>query len=1360
MSKIWYAIDIDVRDSFSGTPEDISLLWSDTSIGLNDGHYYLITGDPKLDGSKSVVVSGEDLEYEAVFNDIWYSGVLKKSEMQSVYQRIDIKIAGNYSTSSEFSFDISNAEKWWFASFDAGIKLIKRPIKFYVVTYQAGDYVFNLAWTGVIEKATYEEETVTISCSSNFKEINSRIPFPPKMPNFVSSEPPPLGVSITSEGITLDKDNKGQNYPVTLGKVNKGKALRLYTFEYKNPFNEEEIYSGGPTYTSYVAPGTAYQEVDAVAANNGRKYKRYYVTVKTGTVSFTEDQLGNSALIAEYGPDNGRYKIIGNAASTGSSPNFSTVLEIEKALDVDFTDSSAWVNTSNTTLNVQYYRISFIAELHVTSHYHIAQYKGGDLFGSTNQVNGNAWIFTDDEFLNVSYFPTFYNSNSGDSISNFLSNFGNYHANLEINPFRRNDDPLGDPVRKYWTPRYVVCINKDDGLGDFVSNTGGETQFPGEGSEIPEVRDRNHSTYVQQNIDMDDESGVSFQFGFKIKLPTELENNITGYDGVYIVLDQAFKANGGGENAGDADLTFWAATYLIDGYGRQTEYIPTELADSIFTGTDHRLDQIDVRRFSSGVWVTVNHDPAEQNDGEEPDLIPRDYYGLPINDNIEFAFNQMKEKLDVREAFTDNDVSQVYPYVGLNLRISVDFASTERLMNYRLKEIAIVTEETPKRYADFDSGSYENDNEYYTSMLGEYYSVQIPPAYVPGDTIRNSDDIVLNIADAILYLSIIYQKQTISIIDPFEEPKTREINIQEFELLANPNTGIRKDWHIGYQIIDTKEDGIFQYVSDLALFGYMGICFDNQNRVYARAWREQIDPIVANFKEGLIVKDTLEDIQYTDISELYNVFEINYDYNYGNQKYNRKFKIDNISNESRKIIRFQEIDETETNYDERCWPDGYEFIDPYVSFDDAIVTSSTPTTGYGQLVGIDYDTSPPDELPDAKGTYLQIWVETNDISGYNVGDLISFAGDPNPDFNFNFLPILHIRTTIFADNYAIYVEIPKYLAGAESLLSGVGSLYYSKTSVPAWHSQAFGFEDFVQVDVIGTSGPVSAPVFTYLKGTNGISYNADDFLLTFTSSTEFTLSGGGHGAIQAGVTGSRFYEPQISGLDFLLEPNGSYTAGSTITLETEAVSGWAKGKEIWDKCRQSWLTYKFSQKLPSTYSDCYWFSDLNRYDATLQDDTNNNIQNNLYNNTAYKYLQNLVEWTTKMKEMVTFEVPILAGEEFDSFTSLLLLDPVKFTDQKLTNNEERLGWITQKEIIPEDDTIKFEITLNPKDYPPPLITIDQVTPGYYVDVFGEYEEYEFYSGNDVIDENKAPADNNIDENSEEDLDTYTETEPS
>jgi len=129
-------------------------------------------------------------------------------------------------------------------------------------------------------------------------------------------------------------------------------------------------------------------------------------------------------------------------------------------------------------------------------------------------------------------------------------------------------------------------------------------------------------------------------------------------------------------------------------------------------------------------------------------------------------------------------------------------------------------------------------------------------------------------------------------------------------------------------------------------------------------------------------------------------------------------------------------------------------------------------------------------------------------------------------------------------------------------------------------------------------------------------------------------------------------------------------------------SSYNQGKKLWDICKNSFDRTRVIRQLPAEYSDCKWYPDEGAFTGV---DPGQSA-------TVHKYLELLVEWATRQKEIVEFSIPITTVN-----VKLELLEFHQFRDQKYTANELRIGYITKVKPIPRKDEIILEMTLIPAD---------------------------------------------------------------
>jgi hypothetical protein len=121
-------------------------------------------------------------------------------------------------------------------------------------------------------------------------------------------------------------------------------------------------------------------------------------------------------------------------------------------------------------------------------------------------------------------------------------------------------------------------------------------------------------------------------------------------------------------------------------------------------------------------------------------------------------------------------------------------------------------------------------------------------------------------------------------------------------------------------------------------------------------------------------------------------------------------------------------------------------------------------------------------------------------------------------------------------------------------------------------------------------------------------------------------------------------------------------------------------KRLWEVAETSYDTTKVRQELPVEYQDLYWFN-------------NSNIFNGLENigastsDSAFKYLTNLMEWSTLQKETVTFYLPLTSEN-----IQIELLDYGEFQD---TFYGTHLGWVVGVEIDIRKKQIQLTMIFDP-----------------------------------------------------------------
>jgi hypothetical protein len=160
---------------------------------------------------------------------------------------------------------------------------------------------------------------------------------------------------------------------------------------------------------------------------------------------------------------------------------------------------------------------------------------------------------------------------------------------------------------------------------------------------------------------------------------------------------------------------------------------------------------------------------------------------------------------------------------------------------------------------------------------------------------------------------------------------------------------------------------------------------------------------------------------------------------------------------------------------------------------------------------------------------------------------------------------------------------------------------------------------------------------------------------------------------------------------------GEYVGSSILSKDDESLSGdfssttaYPDCKAVWDICHDSWDRIKVSSGDPGTdYTELPWYIDYSEFDPESGEYQG-------IDSSAWKYLRNFAQWSTRQKTIVRYKLPITAAN-----MTIELLDPVDFTDTVWTAGETRNGWVVGIEVDTENDCMIITSILEP-----PTIAVD------------------------------------------------------
>jgi hypothetical protein len=141
------------------------------------------------------------------------------------------------------------------------------------------------------------------------------------------------------------------------------------------------------------------------------------------------------------------------------------------------------------------------------------------------------------------------------------------------------------------------------------------------------------------------------------------------------------------------------------------------------------------------------------------------------------------------------------------------------------------------------------------------------------------------------------------------------------------------------------------------------------------------------------------------------------------------------------------------------------------------------------------------------------------------------------------------------------------------------------------------------------------------------------------------------------------------------------------------LDSYSDAKAIWEICHESYLRANIiSSKISDDITKLNYFIDVD----TFSTETSYNVYKGT-KSSAYLYLKNLVEWTSRQKDLVTYNLPLDSIQVKNE-----LLMPVYFSDTIYTNSVQRKGWITKIEVDTKKDQLVVTSTLEPED----IINVD------------------------------------------------------
>jgi hypothetical protein len=300
------------------------------------------------------------------------------------------------------------------------------------------------------------------------------------------------------------------------------------------------------------------------------------------------------------------------------------------------------------------------------------------------------------------------------------------------------------------------------------------------------------------------------------------------FDNLYLLLD--FKYIALGSNLIASDIVVFAEA--MDIYSRKTQKIITN--QTVGTVSSYLVEK-DVFLLPSEHYRST---------APSPDLF-------------------FSEREDFQVGTLVSDIKKSIAYNAFRLTVSSSTSEFDDF-RWRFREIAFLG----KKSINF------SDDTLYTALIGEVFQTD----WTSGR--RDAADPILNIADALEHL-----------IRNYDEAQAA-IDVDSFDMLSDPSTGIRKNWYVGRRL-DGSESS-YDLIQELCRYGFFGVVPRNNGTRAPKAWMDGAVVATHSDTNGTINTGTIGEKKPTSLANLFNEPQVNYGWNPGSGKYDAFLHITNI----------------------------------------------------------------------------------------------------------------------------------------------------------------------------------------------------------------------------------------------------------------------------------------------------------------------------------------------------------------------------------------------------------------------------------------------------------------------------------
>jgi hypothetical protein len=141
-------------------------------------------------------------------------------------------------------------------------------------------------------------------------------------------------------------------------------------------------------------------------------------------------------------------------------------------------------------------------------------------------------------------------------------------------------------------------------------------------------------------------------------------------------------------------------------------------------------------------------------------------------------------------------------------------------------------------------------------------------------------------------------------------------------------------------------------------------------------------------------------------------------------------------------------------------------------------------------------------------------------------------------------------------------------------------------------------------------------------------------------------------------------------------------------------SAYSDASNIWTECINSFKDNQVTQIASTQISELPWYVDAKIFDSNATNGTGTT-------SSAFYYLKFLGYWTTRLKDVITYSIPITTNT-----VGTDILDCVTVKNAVYTDGTARTGWIVSRELDAVNDLLILQAMLLPADMSTSLTKFD------------------------------------------------------